>query len=413
MIPEKTDTVIVGGGQAGLAMSEHLASYGIAHVVLERARIAERWRTERWDSLVANGPAWHDRFPTLQFADTGPDAFATKDSVALYFETFAKQINAPVHCGVEVLSTSRNENGLGFVVETSAGTIKANTIVVATGPFQKPVIPPVLPEVSGLTQMHSIAYRNPEKLAQGAVMVVGAGSSGTQIATELCRAGRRVYLSVGPHDRPPRRYRGRDFCWWLGVLGKWQAKTPPVGKAHVTIAVSGANGGETVDFRRLAETGITLVGRTQGFADGALQFGPDLAKNIADGDANYLSLLAEADAYITQQGLDFPQEPEAHIIPPDPSCVTDPILTLDLAAAGVTTVIWATGFTQDFDWLKVDAFAPDGKPQHDRGVSKAPGVYFVGLPWLSMRGSAFIWGAWVDAKYLAEQIVQRQALETA
>lgn len=413
MLPEKTDTVIVGGGQAGLAMSEHLTNCGIAHVVLERARIAERWRTERWDSLVANGPAWHDRFPTLQFSDTGPDAFATKDSVAQYFEAFAKQINAPIHCGVEVLSANRGENVAGFVVETSAGTIKANNIVVATGPFQKPVIPPVLPEVAGLTQMHSTAYRNPDQLAQGAVMVVGAGSSGTQIATELRRAGRKVYLSVGPHDRPPRRYRGRDFCWWLGVLGKWQAKTPPEGKEHVTIAVSGANGGETVDFRRLAATGITLVGRTQGFADGALQFSPDLARNIADGDANYLSLLAEADDYIAREGLDFPEEPEAHIIPSDPSCVTDPILRLDLAAAGVTTVIWATGFTQDFNWLKVDAFAPDGKPQHDRGVSKAEGVYFVGLPWLSMRGSAFIWGAWVDAKYLAEQIAQRQVLKSA
>ncbi|MGO4907229.1 flavin-containing monooxygenase [Pseudorhodobacter sp. W20_MBD10_FR17] len=411
MLPDKTDTVIVGGGQAGLAMSEHLANSGIAHVVLERARIAERWRTERWDSLVANGPAWHDRFPTLQFSDTGPDAFATKDSVAQYFETFAKQINAPIYCGVEVLNARRDENG--FVVATSAGTIQANNIVVATGPFQKPVIPPVLPEIAGLTQMHSTAYKHPEQLAQGAVMVVGAGSSGTQIATELRRAGRKVYLSVGPHDRPPRRYRGQDFCWWLGVLGKWQAKTPPVGKAHVTIAVSGANGGETVDFRRLAETGITLVGRTRGFADGVLQFGPDLAKNIADGDANYLSLLAESDAYIAREGLEFPEEPEAHIIPPDPSCVIDPILSLNLAKAGVTTVIWATGFTQDFGWLKVDAFGQDGKPQHDRGVSKAEGVYFVGLPWLSMRGSAFIWGAWVDAKYLAEQIAQRQVLKGA
>ncbi len=410
MLPEKTDTVVVGGGQAGLAMSEHLSNCGIPHVVLERARVAERWRTERWDSLVANGPAWHDRFPSMAFADTAPDAFATKQSVASYFEDFARQIDAPVHCGVEVCKVRRVESGTGFRVETSKGTIEAENIVAATGPFQKPVIPPVLPELAGLTQMHSSTYRNPDQLVPGAVMVVGAGSSGTQIASELRRAGRRVYLSVGPHDRPPRSYRGRDFCWWLGVLGKWQAKTPPVGKAHVTIAVSGANGGETVDFRRLAQSGITLVGRTQAYDNGVLRFNADLVANIAAGDANYLSLLREADDYAFREGLDLPAEPEAHLIPSDPSCLTDPILSLDLAEAGITTVIWATGFAQDFTWLEVDTFAPNGKPQHDRGVAIAPGVYFIGLPWLSMRGSAFIWGVWIDAQHVAKHISARHSL---
>ena len=411
MLPKMTDTVIVGGGQAGLAMSEHLSKCGIPHVVLERHRIAERWRSERWDSLVANGPAWHDRFPSMEFPDTAPDDFATKHSVASYFEAFAKQIATPIHCGVEVRKATRTENGTGIVVETSKGTIEARNIVAATGPFQTPVIPSVLPDLDGIIQIHSTAYRNPGQLAQGAVMVVGAGSSGTQIADELRHSGREVYLSVGPHDRPPRSYRGRDFCWWLGVLGKWQAKTPPAGKEHVTIAVSGANGGKTVDFRRLAENGITLVGRTQGYTGGKLQFSPDLAKNIAEGDANYLSVLREADNYIAREGLNFPPEPEAHIIPPDPACLSDPILSLDIATAGITTVIWATGFVQDFSWLKVNVFAPDGKPQHDRGVTNVAGVYFLGLPWLSMRGSAFIWGVWVDAQYLAEHIAASHALK--
>jgi putative flavoprotein involved in K+ transport len=412
MLPEKTDTVVVGGGQAGLAMSEHLNNCGIAHVVLERARIAERWRTERWDSLVANGPAWHDRFPSMTFTDTGPDAFATKQSVASYFEDFATQIDAPVHCGVDVHRARRCEDGTGFLVETSQGTIVAQNIVAATGPFQTPVIPPILPDIAGVTQMHSSTYRNPDQLAPGAVIVVGAGSSGTQIAGELRRAGRDVYLSVGPHDRPPRSYRGRDFCWWLGVLGKWQAKTPPAGKEHVTIAVSGANGGETVDFRRLAETGITLVGRTQGYEDGVLRVDADLVANIAAGDANYLSLLQEADDYVAREALDLPAEPEAYVIPPEASCMTDPVLSLDLAQAGITTVIWATGFKQDFSWLDVDTFGPTGKPLHDRGVATAPGVYFIGLPWLSMRGSAFIWGVWVDAQYLAQHIAAQQSKAT-
>ena len=412
MLPEKTDTVVVGGGQAGLAMSEHLSNCGIAHVVLERARIAERWRTERWDSLVANGPAWHDRFPSMMFTDTGPDAFATKQSVTSYFEDFAAQIDAPVHCGVDVHKARRAEDGTGFRVETSQGTIVAQNIVAATGPFQTPVIPPILPEIAGVTQMHSSTYRNPDQLAPGAIIVIGAGSSGTQIASELRRAGRDVYLSVGPHDRPPRSYRGRDFCWWLGVLGKWQAKTPPAGKEHVTIAVSGANGGETVDFRRLAETGITLVGRTQGYENGVLRFDADLVANIAAGDANYLSLLQEADDYVAREALDLPAEPEAYVIPPQPSCMTDPVLSLDLAHAGITTVIWATGFKQDFSWLDVDTFGPTGKPLHDRGVAIAPGVYFIGLPWLSMRGSAFIWGVWVDAQYLAQHITAQQSKAT-
>ena len=413
MLPDRIDTVIVGGGQAGLAISEHLRALGVGHVVLERGRIAERWRSERWDSLVANGPAWHDRFPSLEFADTAPDDFATKESVASYFEAVALKNTTPIHCGVDVQKVRRNDNGPGFVVETSNGTIKARTIVAATGPFQTPVIPNMLPPTAGVAQIHSTAYKNPRQLAEGAILVVGAGSSGTQIADELCRSGRKVYLSVGPHDRPPRRYRGRDFCWWLGVLGKWQAKTPPAGKAHVTIAVSGANGGNTVDFRRLAETGITLVGRTQTYAQGALHFSPDLAQNIAAGDANYLSVLREADAYITREGLDMPPEPDAHIIPPDPACLTNPILALNLATAGINTVIWATGFVQDFKWLDVDAFAQNGKPAHDRGVSKAAGVYFLGLPWLSMRGSAFIWGVWVDAKYVADHIATGTGLPPA
>lgn len=404
MLPEKTDTVIVGGGQAGLAMSEHLSNCGISHIVLERDRIAEKWRTARWDSLVANGPAWHDRFPSMEFSDTGPDAFATKESVTSYFEEFARQIDAPIHCGVEVHKVTRVKAGTEFHVETSEGSIKARNIVAATGPFQKPVIPSVLPEIDGVTQMHSTAYKNPDQVAEGAVLIVGAGSSGTQIADELRRSGREVYLSVGPHDRPPRSYRGRDFCWWLGVLGKWEAKTPPAGKEHVTIAVSGANGGETVDFRKLAHSGMTLVGITQSYENGVLHFRPDLTTNITEGDDNYLSLLREADAHVECEELDLPPEPEAHIIPPDPGCVTDPILELNMAEARIKTIIWATGFAQDFSWLEVDAFGEDGKPQHHRGVSREPGVYFLGLPWLSMRGSSFIWGVWVDAKYLAEHM---------
>ncbi len=404
---EKIDTVIVGGGQAGLAMSEHLSNCRVPHLVLERHRIAERWRSERWDSLVANGPAWHDRFPGMEFSDVGPDDFAPKESVADYFVAYAEKIAAPVRCGVEVREVQRNAGRLGFSVETSDGVIEANRVVAATGPFQRPVMPAIVPEDTRISQIHSNAYRNPDQLPDGAVVVVGAGSSGTQIAEELSRAGKRVYLSVGAHDRPPRSYRGRDFVWWLGVLGKWDAEAEP-GMEHVTIAVSGAYGGHTVDFRRLAAQGMTLVGRTESFKNGVMHFAPDLADNLAQGDANYLSVLDEADAYVARNGLDFPNENQARNIEPDPQCVTDPILALNLTEAGITSVIWATGFALDFSWLKVGAVDKKGQPKHQRGISAEPGVYFLGLPWQSRRASSFIWGVWHDAKFLADHIATQR-----
>jgi len=402
------DTLVVGAGQAGVAMSEHLSKLGVPHLVLERDRIAERWRTGRWDSLVANGPAWHDRFPGMEFDDLDPDAFASKDQVADYFEAYARKFNAPIRTGVEVTKVVRNAGRPGFTVETTKGVIEANRVVVTTGPFQRPVIPPIAPEAGELTQIHSADYRNPEQLPEGAVLVVGAGSSGVQIADELQRAGKQVYLSVGAHDRPPRAYRNRDFCWWLGVLGEWDAEVMRPGREHVTIAVSGARGGHTVDFRRLAHQGITLVGLTKAFNDGVVTFESDLADNLARGDENYLSLLNAADAYIARNGLDLPEEPEARHMLPDPECVTHPIPELDLAGAGVTSIVWATGYAVDYNWLHVNAFDANGKPKHQRGVSIEPGVYFLGLPWLSRRGSAFIWGVWHDAKHIADHIVTQR-----
>ena len=404
MIPTRVNTVVVGAGQAGLAMSAHLRDHHIDHVVLERDSIAERWRNARWDSLVMNGPAWHDRFPVRSF-DSDPDGFPGKDEVTRYFENFAKQIEAPIHCGVEVTSATARPDG-GYQIETSKGNIHADHVVAATGPFQIPVIPPIVPD-GVISQIHSFDYHNPEQLQDGAVLVVGAGSSGAQIADELLRSGRKVYLSIGPHDRPPRSYRGKDFVWWLRTLGKWQMKTPPAGKEHVTIAVSGAYGGATVDFRKLANRGMVLLGMTGAYDSGVISIADDLAKNIADGDANYLGLLAEADAYIDSHGLDLPPEENAKIIGPDPDCMKTPIRQIDLAKQGINTIIWATGYVQDFSWLKVDVFDVDGKPMHNRGVAKANGIYFLGLPWLSMRGSSFIWGVWEDAKYLAAQISAR------
>ena len=408
---EKIDTLVVGGGQAGIAMSEHLSNCKVPHLVLERHRIAERWRSERWDSLVANGPAWHDRLPGMEFADFDPNAFPSKERVADYLVAYADMINAPIRCGVEVREVRRNVGRPGFRVETSDGVIEADSVVAATGSFQIPVIPDLVPADVEITQIHSSAYRNPDQLPEGAVLVVGAGSSGAQIADELLLSGKSVYLSVGPHDLPPRSYRGRDFVWWLGVLGKWEAVTMEPGMEHVTIAVSGARGGHTVDFRLLARQGITLVGRTESFKNDVMHFAMDLADNIVRGNAYTLSLLDEADAYVVRNSLDFPEEPEVRKIEPDPPCVTDPVLELNLTEAGITSILWATGFDVDYSWLKVDAFDEEGKPKHERGISVEPGVYFLGLPWQSRRASSFIWGVWHDAKFLADQIsIQRNYL---
>jgi putative flavoprotein involved in K+ transport len=410
MSTQEIEVLVVGAGQAGVAMSEHLSRRGIPHLVLERGRIAERWRSGRWDSLAANGPTWHDRFPGMEF-NLGPNEFAGKEQVADYFVAYAEKYAAPIRCEVEVVSVKRHIGRPGFHVETSAGPLDARYVVAATGPFQRPVIPSVVLETPGLLQMHSSMYRNPQQLPAGAVLVVGAGSSGVQIAAELQRSGRHVYLSVGPHDRPPRRYRGHDFVWWLGVLGKWDAPTPPLGAEHVTIAVSGADGGHTVDFRELAAQGMRLVGRTMSSADGTVYFADDLARNVRNGDSNYLALLDEADAYVERNGLGLPEEPGARLLGPDVEDMTNPLTELVLADAGIGSLIWATGFDVDYGWLDVDAFTENGKPQHERGVSSEPGVYFLGLPWQSRRGSSFIWGVWHDAQYLADHIqIQRSYL---
>ena len=411
---DDVEVLIVGGGQAGLAMSEHLSAGAVPHLVLERGRLAERWRSERWDSLVANGPAWHDRFPTLEFSEVDPDGFATREQMVDYFAEYAQRIRAPLRCGVEVVSVRRRPGHPGFAVHTTQGDLRARYVVAATGPFQRSRIPPIVPGDAGPRQLHSSEYRNPDGLPDGAVLVVGAGSSGVQIADELLAAGRRVVLSVGSHDRPPRRYRGRDFVWWLGVLGRWDAETPPQGAEHVTIAVSGTHGGRTIDFRDLDARGMELVGTTASYDRGIIRFADDLGANVERGDASYLALLDAADAYVAETGLDLPPEPEARELGAPPRAAFGPGGELDLAAAGVGAIVWATGFSADFGWLPAGALDADGAPRHRRGVSAQPGIYFLGLPWLSRRGSSFVWGVWHDARHLADHIaIQRSYLTHA
>jgi len=303
---ENIETLIIGGGQAGLSMSEQLSKRGLPHLIVERHRIAERWRSERWDGLHANGPAWHDRFALMPIAGVDPDGFATHTQMVEYFVAFADRIAAPIRCGVGVIGLHKSA-AHGFYAEIPGGEIRARNVVVATGPFQRALIPPMVPGDTGVMQIHSNAYRNPNQMPQGAVLVVGAGSSGAQIADELSRAGRKVFLSVGRHQRPPRRYRGRDYCWWLGVLGKWDATVRERSKEHVTIAVTGAYDGYTIDFRRLAARDVTLLGSANAFKADAMHFQSDLASNLAEGDKYYLSYWTRPTRIFCRKGSIYPR----------------------------------------------------------------------------------------------------------
>lgn len=405
---EKINTVVVGAGQAGLSMSEHLSKAGISHVVLEKGRIAESWRSARWDSLRANGPAWHDRLPSMRIPDIEQDVFTPKEKLVDYLASFAENTNAPVRTGVTVLSVKKLPKKLGFLVSTTAGDFEAINVIAATGPFQVPVTPEIVPETANVVQMHSSAYKNPDQLPEGAVLVVGAGASGGQIAEELVDTGRKVYLSLGRHIRPPRFYRDREGAYWTGVLGRWDTVNRDKNVQNIALAISGVHTKMPIDYRLLASKGAILVGRTEGYSDGKLTFADDLAKNIEEGNQSYLKTLDVIDQYIEYNGLDLPEYPDARNLLPATEYEKNLILELDLAEAGITSIIWAAGFKRDYSWLELDIFDEDGNPLHELGVSKEPGIYFLGLPFQSRRRSSFLFGVWYDAKYIADYIAMMQ-----
>lgn len=271
---EQVETLIIGGGQAGLAISQQLSKRDRPHIVLERHRIAERWRTERWDGLRFQAPNNMVSLSDFSFPYTDPDGFSSAKEIADYIIAFAKAVAAPVRCGVAVMALRRLDHGSGFFAVTSAGPIEARNVVVATGPFQRPVIPALLAQETKVFQVHSCGYRNPDQLPAGAVLVIGAGASGAQIAEELRLAGRRVYLSVSRHRRLPRRYRGHDFRWWWTAMGTLDTPLEKRGSDQSPNVVTGAYGGYTIDFRRFAAQGTVLLGRAEAMRDGVMTFVP-------------------------------------------------------------------------------------------------------------------------------------------
>lgn len=406
MTTERIDTLIIGGGQAGLTMSHSLRQRGRAHLVLERHRIAERWRTERWDGLRFQFPNWAVRLPDFPFPHSDPDGFATVGEIVDFIIAYAAFVAPPIRCGIAVTALRQNDDAPGFVAETSQGLVAAANVVVATGPYQRANQSDL--KLGGeIFQVHANSYRAPDQLPDGAVLVVGAGASGVQIAEELSRAGRRVWLSVGKHRRMPRRYRGRDLIWWLSQLGLDRIPVELRGPPSPQPLISGAYGGHTIDLRRFAAGGITLLGHLDSAQDRLLGFADDLADNLAQGDASYAGFLDMADAHVPRAGLDLPVEPGARIALTDPACVIEPIRRLDLRAAGIGTVIWSTGYGYDFGWIHLPVLDVHGEPRHRHGVTDIPGLYFLGLPWLSRMGSSFLSGVGDDAARLADHIVAR------
>ena len=401
---ERVQTLVVGGGQAGLAMSYMLTKRGCPHLVLERSRIAERWRTERWDGLRFQFPNWSVRLPDFPFPHADPDGFATSSEIVDFISAFAAFIAAPIRCGVCVVALRRCDSGTGFVAETSDGSIEADNVVVATGPYQRPIIPSLLRDDADVVQVHASQYRNPDQLPSGAVLVVGSGASGAQITEELFRAGRRVYLSVGRHTRLPRRYRGRDLIWWVSAMGLDRIPAEERDPDRAKPLITGAFGGNTVDFRRFATEGVILLGRMQAARQGIVDFAPDLAKRLAYGDGAYTAFLDLVDTHVQRYALNIPEDASARGLWPDPPCLTEPLRQLDLRAARISAVVWATGYAYDFGWIHVPVLNARNEPVQRQGMTNVPGLYFLGLRWLSNFKSSLLSGIGEDAARLADHI---------
>ena len=407
MPAEQVETLIIGGGQAGLVMSHRLKQRGLKHLVLERHRIAERWRSERWDGLKFQFPNWSVRLPDFSFPHSDPDGFAANPEILDFITAYAAFIAPPIRCGVDVKRLRRRDGGDGFLADTSAGLIEAKNVVVATGPYQRAVMPAVLRDHAELFQVHASRYQNPAQLPSGAVLVVGSGASGAQIAEELLRAGRRVYLAIGRHTRLPRRYRGRDLIWWLSALGIDQTPVEARGPSRLLPVISGAYGGHSIDFRRFAADGVTLLGRIAAAREGIVEIAADLAQSLAGGDATYAGFLDLVDAHVERHGLNMPPDPAAREALPDPLCLIEPIRRLDLRAEQISAVIWATGYGVDFGWIEIPVLDSLGEPLHRGGISAVSGLYFLGLQWLSRMSSSFLSGVGDDAAVLADDIAAR------
>jgi len=405
----KIETVIIGGGQAGLAISYYLTQESREHVVLERApAVANAWRNQRWDSFTLVTPNFQVRMPGAEYKGNDPYGFMSLAEVVEYFDNYVERFRLPVHCEVEVFSVEKF--GDRYVVRTSEKNYEAENVVIATGLYQSPKIPLFSMEIPpSVRQLHSMEYKNPSILPEGAVLVVGTGQSGAQIAQELYQSGRKVYLSIGSAGRVPRRYRGKDINDWFTRIGMFDTKVEelksPADKFHPHPQISGKNGGQSLNLHQFARDGVTLIGHVRDARDGRLIIAADLSETLAKVDEFETNALKMIDDYIARTGLSVPTE----TIPRLRDGYAQEIVTeLDLKSAGITTIVWATGYTFDFSLVKLPVLDPDGYPIQKRGVTNYDGLYFLGTPWLHTRRSGILFGVGDDAAHLADHIVARE-----
>jgi putative flavoprotein involved in K+ transport len=395
-------------------MSRCLTDRGIEHVAMERGRLAERWRSERWGSLRLLTPNWQSRLPGFRYQGSDPEGFMTMPEVVSYLQTYARSFVAPVEEGTTVLSVARSDSD--YRVDTDRGAWRAENVVIATGYCDHPFVPPL---VSGLSrdvcQLVPTRYQNPGLLPEGGVLVVGASASGVQIADELLESGRSVTLAVGRHTRLPRRYRGRDILWWFDALGIFdenahEVKDRSASRQQPSLQLAGRND-RSVDLMSLEARGVRLTGRATGASGSTVFFADDLVSYTAAADVKLARLLHRIDEYIVDAGLESEVSEEEPFVPfvwPKPAP-----MEIDLRSERITTVLWATGFRRRYPWLHVPVLDERGEIRHEGGITEAAGLYVLGLPFLRRRKSSFLDGVGQDALELSEHIAARRIRGTA
>lgn len=402
----RTTVVVIGAGHAGLAMSRCLTERSIGHVVLERGEVANSWRTERWDSLRLLTPNWQSRLPGYRYQGDEPDGYRTMAETVAYIARYAEVIAAPLWARTTV--TSVRHSGDGYAVVTNQGEWRCRAVVIASGACNVANVPALAAAVpASVTAVTPLEYRNPDQLADGGVLVVGAAATGVQLADEIHRSGRPVTLAVGEHVRVPRRYRGRDIQWWMdasGVLDVRFDEADDLARARnlPSLQLAGYPDRRAVDLSALSSRGVRLVGRLAGIRDGRAQFSGSLRNHAALADLKMNRLLAAIDEWAARAGLDGAVSPPERFAPT--AIATSPPLTLDLASGEIRTVVWATGFRPDYSWLDVPVLDRKGRIRHAGGVVESPGMYLMGAQFMRRRKSALIDGAGDDARELAAHL---------
>jgi putative flavoprotein involved in K+ transport len=400
--------VIIGGGQAGLAMSSVLQHRGREHIVLERRRIGERWRTERWDSLRFQFPNWSLELPGFRYSGDDPDGFAHYSEIGRILDEYARGTSAVVREGTEVVALEDQDDDGGFTVTAHDVAIQARRVVIATGPFQRPLVPELAQAIPpSVYQTDPTRYRSPADLPPGAVLVIGSGASGYQIADELHQVGRRVYLSVSSHRRVPRRFRGKDVYWWLERMGRFAQTIDsfPDRRWPPSTVVTGVNRGYDVNVRTLAAAGVEVTGRAVGTANGIVVF-DDTANTVLNAAdkayTDFVSLARELAAAEVGEELTEDDDAETEGTPAG----IQSLRSIDLARMNVGAIIWATGYAYDYRWVHVPVIDSRGRPVQHRGVSEHPGLYFLGLHWMHTFRSGLFSGVGADAEYIAHYMAR-------